>query len=185
MACPTRPPWKAGRPARLRSPASRAAVVTASSRAAAIFESTSECRLRCVCGQGAGVCLGGPCSPEMEASRLASSLTPRRALATLVSTSSGQVPDRSRPASLSDRSRPAGLASKPKPPSRPRFKTEAAQPASRPSFPTKAAQPALLSGREKHRCCLCFQGHPRTVSRGDTYLRKLVRTAAGIEPRAE
>ena len=50
------------------------------------------------------------------------------------------------PALLPDRSRPASLAPKPKPRSRPRFQI------------------------------VCFQGHPRTVSRGDTYLRKLVTT---------
>ena len=68
---------------------------------------------------------------------------------------------------------------------RPRFPSEA----SRPRFLGEATQPTSLSksppptspfhrgrDREKHKCCLCFQGHPRKVSHRDTYLGKLVRS---------
>ena len=79
-ACPTRPPWRAGlasalASALLRRAASRAAVVTASRRAAAILESTTEevstvdCRAQAVRALASAL---QACSPEMEASRLAS-----------------------------------------------------------------------------------------------------------------
>ena len=82
-----------------RAVALRAAVVTAFRRAAAILESTSEevstadCRAYAVSALASAL---EACSPEMEASLLASSeasaaavTASRRALATLVSTSSG------------------------------------------------------------------------------------------------
>ena len=84
-----------------RRAASRAAVVTASRRAAAILESTAEevstvdCRAYAVSALASAL---EACSPEMEASLLASSeasaaavTARRRALATLVSTSSGVI----------------------------------------------------------------------------------------------
>ena len=77
-----------------RRAASRAAVVTASRRAAAILESTSE---EVSTADSLASALEA-CSPEMEASLLASLeasaaavTAPRRALATLVSTSSGVI----------------------------------------------------------------------------------------------
>ena len=109
------------------------------------------------CGPGAGLVRAwcGPALFFQSGSRIGNTIP--------APDSRTELPDRSRTAGL----RPAGLAPRPKPPSRPHSKTEAAQPAS-------------LSGREK--------GHPRTVSRGDTYLRtEWYSTAltAGIEPRAE
>ena len=72
MACPARPPWRAGRPACWRPPraASRAAVVTAPRRAAAILESTSEEVSTADSGAYAVSALPSAleaCRPEMEA----------------------------------------------------------------------------------------------------------------------
>ena len=72
VECPTRPPWRAGRVSALPArAASRAAVVMASRRAAAILESTPE-------EVSTAKSLSGrwrpeACSPAMEACRLASS----------------------------------------------------------------------------------------------------------------
>ena len=72
------PPWRVGRPALASAlptrAASRTAVVTASRRAAAILESTSQ---KVSTADNRAYAVGGP--------------TPRRALATLVSTSSGVI----------------------------------------------------------------------------------------------
>ena len=96
-------PWRGQRAAvRLADEAGvKNCVVAASRRAAAILEPTSEEVSTADCRAYAVRVLASAleaCSPEMEASRLASSeasaaadATPRRALATLVSTSSGVI----------------------------------------------------------------------------------------------